>query len=138
MKDSCQARLDSSKFIPNLKVADWKRTSENETDVAVQMMNYGPMSVALNAELLQFYHKGVFDPIMCDKTALNHAVLLVGWGVENSKIHGQRPYWIVKNSWGTKWGTFEIFLTYHPNKILIKCSSLFLFILKVNPAISEY
>ena len=26
-------------------------------------------------------------------------MLLVGWGVEGSK-----KYWLVKNSWGTKWG----------------------------------
>jgi hypothetical protein len=28
-----------------------------------------------------------------------HAVKIIGWGVEN-KI----PYWIVANSWGSRWG----------------------------------
>jgi cathepsin F len=104
LKDSCQAKLNASIFVPNLKVADWKLISQNETAIAVQMMNFGPLSIALNAELLQFYHKGIFNPFVCDPTNLDHAVLLVGWGVENSKIHGSQPYWIVKNSWGTSWG----------------------------------
>lgn len=47
----------------------------------------------------------VWDPnlplLKCksDGTDLDHAVLLVGWGLDGSK-----PYWTVKNSWGTKWG----------------------------------
>jgi len=114
LKDSCQAKLDPSKFVKNLDVVDWKKTSENETgkylnfakackvsqfsltlfkDIAAQLMSIGPLSVALDATMLQFYHKGIFNPILgCSKTHLNHAVLLVGWGSE-----GGKPYWLVKN-----------------------------------------
>ncbi len=72
LKDSCQAKFDKSKFVPNLKLVDWKAISDNETEIAQQLMQLGPMSVALNAELLQFYHKGVFDPIKCDPKRLDH------------------------------------------------------------------
>ena len=102
LKDSCQAKLNPDKFVPNLQVVDWKRTSENETEIAEQLMNVGPLSVALNAGLLQFYHKGIFDPITCNPKKLNHAVLMVGWGVESSTIHGKRPFWIVKNRFDIK------------------------------------
>ena len=40
-----------------------------------------------------------------------HAVVIVGWGTEKNKITLQdgtvlkeTPYWVIRNSWGTKWG----------------------------------
>ena len=57
------------------------------------------MSVLVNASMLQYYHKGIWNPVLCDPTSLNHAVLIVGYGEE-----GNKPYWIIKNSWGPDWG----------------------------------
>lgn len=106
LADSCQAKVESDKFVPGLRVANWLQVDNNETEVAIQLKRRGPLSVALNAQLLQFYFGGVFDPFdaICNRKNLNHAVLMVGWGVDTSRIHGKRDFWIVKNSWGTKWG----------------------------------
>ncbi len=60
LKDSCQAKFDSSKFVPNLKVRDFVRISEDENEIAEQLMSIGPLSIALDASLLQFYHKGMY------------------------------------------------------------------------------
>jgi len=54
--------------------------------------------VALNASMLQFYRSGIFDPIFGCSNHLNHAVLMVGYG------KAKKDYWIIKNSWGEKWG----------------------------------
>ena len=72
LKDSCQAKFNPSQFVPGLKIVDWRAISKNETEIAEKLMEIGPLSVALNAQLLQFYHKGIFNPIKCDPKALNH------------------------------------------------------------------
>ena len=59
-----------------------------------------PVSVAIQANLssFRFYKKGVYQDENCG-TDLDHGVLVVGYGSEMGL-----PYWLVKNSWSTKWG----------------------------------
>ena len=39
--------------------------------------------------------------LQCNQEHINHAVLIVGWGVETQF---NREYFIIKNSFGTDWG----------------------------------
>ena len=49
---------------------------QNETIIAEQLIAIGPLSVALDAQLLPFYHSGVFNPgFLCSKTYLDHGRL---------------------------------------------------------------
>jgi len=63
-----------------VKIDDWKAISTDETEIQKALVETGPFSVALDASMLQFYRKGVFNPVFCSKTELDHAVLMVGYG----------------------------------------------------------
>ena len=69
--------------------------------------NVGPISVAMDAShsSFQLYAAGVYDPLLCSSTRLDHGVLAVGYGTEPSGLfHKEKDYWLVKNSWGPGWG----------------------------------
>lgn len=63
----------------------------------------GPISVAIDAadEKFQLYKEGVYVGKSCNKYNVNHAVLIVGYGTDSKT---GLDYWLVKNSWGKKWG----------------------------------
>jgi len=88
----------------------------DEDQMAAFLVANGPLAVALNADLVEDYTSGIIDPWWpseeCDPTTLDHAVLIVGFGVDESDIFGDTPYWIVKNSWGENWGEYGYFRIY--------------------------
>jgi cathepsin F len=101
---SCSHRLDQNKFVEGLKIKSWIAIEKDENQMQAALLKQGPLSVLINAELLQFYHWGVWDPILkCNPQELDHAILLVGYGTDKG-IFGEKPYWLIKNSWGSKWG----------------------------------
>ncbi len=64
----------------------------------------GPISVAIAVpDTLMNYKSGVYDDKKgCDGSGgQDHAVLVVGYGTD---IKSGLDYWLVKNSWGEKWG----------------------------------
>ncbi|KAF6140293.1 hypothetical protein GIB67_000341 [Kingdonia uniflora] len=89
-----------------VKVANFTTIPLDENQIAANLVHNGPLAVGLNAVFMQTYIGGVSCPLICSKRAVNHGVLLVGYGSKGFSILrlGYRPYWIIKNSWGEKWG----------------------------------
>jgi len=61
-------------------------------------LNQQPTTVAVQANLWKSYTSGIMNDPSCG-TMLNHAVVAVGYSTE-----GSTPYYVVRNSWGEKWG----------------------------------
>jgi C1A family cysteine protease len=85
---------------PAVKLSGYKSTNPGDEGDLLKAVNLAVVSVAVEADQMawQFYSSGVLDDASCG-TQLDHGVLAVGYGTDSGK-----PYWSVKNSWGTSWG----------------------------------
>lgn len=85
-------------LVPKSQIQSW--VDVEPTDQALMnAIAQQPVSIAIEADQLDFqlYESGVFTG-KCG-TTLDHGVLVVGYGTENAE-----DFYLVKNSWGTTWG----------------------------------
>ena len=92
---SCSVKLNTKNFVPGLKVKSWIAVEKNEAAMRNALVQHGPLSILLNAQQLQFYQYGVWNPPDCDKFDRDHAVLLVGYGTEKGVNGRNEPYWLI-------------------------------------------
>lgn len=62
------------------------------------MLQHSPIGVTLDADSLSAKYDPTINPVhkcRVSDNQINHGVMLVGY---------TPTYWIIKNSWGTKWG----------------------------------
>jgi len=88
--------LKCTKYDPITSYVDVKQTTAG----LEAALNDGPVSVAIEADQMSFqlYNEGVLTGA-CG-TSLDHGVLAVGYGTDET--YGD--YWKVKNSWSADWG----------------------------------
>jgi len=79
------------------KITSYQQVAHDPDQMAAQVANVGPLSVAVDATSWQFYKGGIIKA-NCG-TQLDHGVEIVGYASK-----GGIDYWIVRNSWGKSWG----------------------------------
>ncbi|CAD7968844.1 unnamed protein product [Amoebophrya sp. A120] len=67
-------------------VNNFLKISDVEDEIAAALVKYGPLSIGINANLMQMYMGGVADPDpeACDPEQLNHGVVMVAFGQEDA------------------------------------------------------
>lgn len=98
-KEGRCAELNCTAGIPRGAVVGFKDVPHQDMNALMEAVAQQPISVAIEADQLAFqlYSSGILSQ-NCG-AALDHGVLLVGYGTE-----GDEEYWKVKNSWGASWG----------------------------------
>ncbi|AQK72640.1 putative cysteine protease RD19C, partial [Zea mays] len=84
--------------------------SVDESQNVAILIKHGPLAIGINAAYMQTYIEGMPCPYICGRH-LDHVVLLVGYGAAGfAPIHlKDKPYWIIKNSWGMNWRENEYY-----------------------------
>ena len=96
----------------NIPIRSFVQVPANKEAAMMQAVAGQPITAGIEADdNLQFYSSGVYSG-PCG-TDINHAILIVGYGVTRAN----KPYWTIKNSWGTEWGQngFGYFKRNHRN-----------------------
>jgi C1A family cysteine protease len=98
---NCNASVvNPDHFVAEINGWQYVATSADDEDIlALSLIKAGPLALAMNADGMQYYSSGIDQPDDCSPNELDHAVLLVGYGVEDGL-----GYWTIKNSWDTEWG----------------------------------
>lgn len=100
-KETCQS---PSRSLAGHVITGYYKVNADEESLKEALASQ-PVAVALNAQYsgpIQHYTGGIISS-RCS-TALDHAVLAVGYGTERNGYFSSTDYWLIKNSWGSRWG----------------------------------
>jgi len=85
-----------------VNIAGYLKLPPNDYQAVMHALtSKGPLAVNVQANTWMDYHGGIFSGCTnLSNVAIDHVVQLVGYG--STTIQGD--YWLVRNSWGTRWG----------------------------------
>lgn len=91
-------RIDDRARASGSAVANWFIAPQDEGTIKEWLFSYGPLYIIFHvSDDFMLYKKGIYTDTknQCADQNPNHAVLLIGYGIENGV-----EFWILKNSWG--------------------------------------
>ncbi|KAH9608465.1 hypothetical protein KSS87_021752 [Heliosperma pusillum] len=96
-------KFDKTKI--TARIANYSVVPADDDQMAANLVKFGPLPVGINARYMSSYISGVSCPQYCSDD-LEHGVLIVGYGSSGYSPNRKqnKPYWIIKNSWGKNWG----------------------------------
>jgi cathepsin F len=76
-------------------ITAWKQIASDEDQMAAALVQYGPLSIGINAGPMQWYMGGIANPwsILCNPKSIDHGVAIVGYG------SSPKNYWTIRNRW---------------------------------------
>jgi len=100
--EACRKTCKSVSTISGFADVKYNPTKPGDETALMAAVMKQPVSIAIEADqaVFQLYAGGVISSTSCG-TNLDHGVLIVGFGTDNKT---NADYWLVKNSWGDKWG----------------------------------
>ncbi|XP_031214774.1 cathepsin 7-like [Mastomys coucha] len=103
-----EAKVRHCRYHPErsvVKIIRFLVIPRNEEALINALVTNGPIAVGIDAQHESFkkYTGGIYHEPNCKSDSPNHSMLLVGFGYEGQESEG-RKYWLVKNSYGERWG----------------------------------
>ena len=100
-KDGSPLAKKMHKALPGSAYSPVTDVAKAADQIRADVYKNGPIEVGMwEFDGFQSYKEGIYVRPQSSTTMMGgHAVLIVGWGVEN-----QVPYWTVQNSYGASWG----------------------------------
>ncbi|KER30375.1 hypothetical protein T265_03209 [Opisthorchis viverrini] len=99
LRPNPECKFDSTKWMAEVS-AFVVLPKFDEDALLLAVGYYGPVAVSVDSRLQNFkdYRGDIYSDPLCGKDS-DHAMVVVGYGEEKGT-----PYWIIKNSWGDRWG----------------------------------
>lgn len=93
---------EKSSEVNLVKIKSYKKIKGKSVhDMEAAVAFEGPVTAPVNGQPLKFFSgKEILTGNWCINKRRSHAVIVVGY---NTTSEGQ-DYWIIRNSWGEKWG----------------------------------
>jgi len=103
-----------------------------QREVMEKLYKYGAVASSIDggSDLLQKYTSGIIKQPTSADMKINHWVVVVGYGVENSSVENGTPFWTIRNSWGQQYGEDGHFRILRDNDAELQSNSAPLMVFK--------